>query len=304
MANPSVGFPGAATLEWVAGAAGGGKVVGGRRMTGGLTSSIHRLTVADRSGMRRHVVLRRWIGQDLDSGRGNVELEGRVLDHLSRSGFPAPALLGISDGSETDGVAALLMTRVPGRVFLTPRDPANWLAQIAALLPRVHALDPPEGVPVYEPKARAEARPTPEWVSRPDVWNAAQSVLMEAPPESPRSFVHADFQHFNMLWQREKLTGIVDWTWPGLAPPDSDVGHCRLNLAVLHSADWAEQFRLAYEAEAGRKVDPWFDLRGLMGFSTDWQGFIPIQVGGRAPLDVDGMPRRVEELIASVLKRL
>ncbi len=29
------------------------------------------------------------------------------------------------------------------------------------------------------------------------------------------------------------------------------MGHCRLNLAVLYSANWAERFRLAYEAETG-----------------------------------------------------
>jgi hypothetical protein len=30
-----------------------------------------------------------------------------------------------------------------------------------------------------------------------------------------------------------------------------------INLAVVFGADWAERLRLAYEAEAGRAVDPW-----------------------------------------------
>jgi hypothetical protein len=46
-------------------------------------------------------------------------------------------------------------------------------------------------------------------------------------------------------------------------PPDLDVGHCRLNLAVLFGADRAEKFRLAYDAEADRAVDPWGDLHAL-----------------------------------------
>ena len=225
-----------------------------------------------------------------------------MLDALTQRRFPAPAPIAVSDGSETEGVAAVLMTRVPGRVFLTPREPDHWLRQMAELLPRLHALDieaPPGHAPVAQEPVTA-----PEWIRRKDAWDAAQALLAEAPPRSPRCFVHMDFQHFNMLWQRERLTGVVDWTWPKMAAPDLDVGHCRLNLAVLHSADWAERFRIAYEAAAGRKVEPWFDLKRILGFSRDWQKFIPLQVAGRAVVDIAGMPGRVEDLIASVVRRL
>ena len=189
-------------------------------------------------------------------------------------------------------------------MLLTPSDPAAWLRQMAELLPRVHALDVRAALDRYEPRARAEPVPAPEWVTRKGVWDAAQEVLMQPPPVRPRCFTHADYQHFNMLWRREKLTGIVDWTWPGFGPPDFDVGHCRLNLAVLHSPDWAEEFRLAYEAAAGRAVEPWFDLYRLCAFSSEWPGFIPLQAGGRARVDTAGMPARVEELISRVLKRM
>ena len=302
MRDASVRFPGPATLQWVAQTAGGIHVVGGRRMTGGLTSSVHRLTVADRNGARRHLVLRRWVQQELATGQRLAVEEVRVLEALSGQGFPAPGPVGLSDGSETDGVAAVLMTRVPGRLSLTPGDPDSWLKQMAELAPRLHAL----GVvaPPVKPPAARPPLPKPDWIKRRDIWDAAQKVLAGPPPMSPHCFIHTDFQHFNMLWRRDRLTGIVDWTWPKLGPPDFDVGHCRLNLAVLHSAEWAEKFRMAYEANAGRKVEPWYDLHRLTAFSTDWQGFIPLQVAGRAQVDIAGMPGRVEELIASVLKRV
>ena len=157
----------------------------------------------------------------------------------------------------------------------------------------------------WEPTA-LEPRPAPEWIS-PAIWDAAQAVLGQPPPaptESPRCFVHTDYQHFNLLWEHERLTGIVDWVSPKIGPPDIDVGHCRLNLAVLFSPDWAERFRLAYEAEAGRVVHPWFDLFRLTRFSSHWQEFIPVQVGGRAPVDTAGMPQRVEDVIVATLGRV
>ena len=47
------------TLDWVARAVGkGARVVVGRRLTGGITSSMHRLTVETRTGVRQQVVLR------------------------------------------------------------------------------------------------------------------------------------------------------------------------------------------------------------------------------------------------------
>ena len=87
-------------------------------------------------------------------------------------------------------------------------------------------------------------------------------------------------------------------------PADFDIGHCRLNLAVLFGADWAERFRLAYEAEAGRAVDPWWDLYAVTAYSDAWRRVITLQVADRAPVDTAGMTARVEELLDATLGRL
>jgi aminoglycoside phosphotransferase (APT) family kinase protein len=113
---------------------------------------------------------------------------------------------------------------------------------------------------------------------------------------------HGDYQHFNLLWSRERLTGIVDWSGIWLGPPEVDVCHCRLNLAVLYSAEVAEEFRAIYEAEAGRAVDPWHDVHRLGVYGKEWPRFIPIQVHGRAPVR-RGMTARVEDLLRRALNR-
>jgi hypothetical protein len=97
---------------------------------------------------------------------------------------------------------------------------------------------------------------------------------------------------------------VVDWSVASCGPPEVDVGHCRLNLAVLYSADRAERFRLAYEAETGRSTDPWWDLLALAVYGDAWRRFIPIQASGRVAVDAAGMTARVEDLIESVLRRL
>ena len=131
-----------------------------------------------------------------------------------------------------------------------------------------------------------------------------RGAAVAAAGQRPPCFIHRDFQHFNLLWAGGRLTGVVDWSVASSGPPEVDVGHCRLNLAVLFSPDWAERFRLAYEAQTGRRTDPWWDLLALAAYHDSWRRFIPIQVGGRVPVDADGMAARVEDLIESVLGRL
>ena len=57
-------------------------------------------------------------------------------------------------------------------------------------------------------------------------------------------------------------------------------------------------------AEAGRTVDPWWDVHSLLSFGPFWKDFLPIQIDGHAPLDVDGMTGRMEEVLERVLRRV
>lgn len=298
-------FPDAQTLDWVARALGpGARVVGGRRLSGGITSSIHRLAVETSRGTRTQVVLRRWTpshpDRTTDAAR-LVEREGRVLRGLELTDIPAPRVLAADPTGESSGVPALLMTRVPGRMDLTPADPQSWLGQIAGMAARIHELH----VDAEPHEWMQREVPVPPWASRPGHWHAAADVLRGAAPAYDVRFMHGDYQHFNLLWRRGRLTGVVDWTGAFRGPADIDVGHCRLNLAVLYSAERAAEFLASYEADAGRRVDPYWDiLCATAPAFSDWATFIPIQVGRRARFDSAGIHRRVEDLLAAALRRI
>jgi aminoglycoside phosphotransferase (APT) family kinase protein len=287
---------------WVERALGrGSRVVASRRMTGGVTSAVHRLTV-ERGGTRAFVVLRQY-EHALPHFADLVEREVAILRGVNAAGLPAPSLLAFSAGSgEAGGRPSVLMSRLGGHLYLTPADPGEWLGQMAAMVARIHSA--PVAAPDYEPWIDPAKLAAPGSATRPDVWRAAIKVL-QSPPPGQRSacFIHRDFQHFNLLWARGRLTGVVDWSVASSGPPEVDVGHCRLNLAVLFSPEWAERFRLAYEAETGRRTDPWRDLLALAVYGDAWRRFIPIQAGGRVPVDAVGMTARVEDLIESVLGR-
>jgi aminoglycoside phosphotransferase (APT) family kinase protein len=291
--------PPAETLAWVERTIGpGARVVGWRRLTGGLTSWVHRLTV-EQNGRRGPFVLRRW-GEHEAFSIGAVASETAVLTALERSDVPAPRVIGSTTDAAHAG-PAVLMTRVPGHVHLMPADRERWLQQMARTLTRIHALD-------------IDARPFESWLdpgrlpqipdaSRPDIWREAIALVAGERPPTHMCFIHRDYQHFNLLWSRERLTGVVDWAGASVGPADVDVGHCRLNLTLLFSADVADRFRQMYEAEAGRKVDVWWDVHSLLSFGPAWKNFLPIQIDGRAPLEVDGMTSRMEDVLERTLRR-
>src|SRR5262245_44540903 len=278
------------------------RVVGWKRLTGGLTSVVHALTV-ELNGRRDQYVLRWWMPE---SGweqwiRRASSLEPMVLAKLERSDIPAPRLIA-SLGDAAPGGPAVLMTRLPGKVHLMPRDREGWLRQMAQMLMRIHALGI-DGSPFESWLDRSQLTPPPD-ASRPEVWREAIALVAGERAPTRTCFLHRDYQHFNLLWSRERLTGVVDWIEASVGPPEIDVGHCRLNLTVLFSADVADRFRKMYEAESGDRVDAWWDVQALLSYGASWKQFLPIQIDGRAPLDVDGMTGRMEEVLERSLRRL
>ena len=295
--------PPARLLGWVEQTLGSGvRVLGWKRLTGGLTSIVHLLTV-ERNGSREEYVLRWWApDNDWEQWIARaVPLETAVLTRLEGSEIPAPRLVASIIDAALGG-PAVLMTRLPGRVLLMPPDRDRWLRQMAQMLVRIHALDI-DGKPFESWLDRRQLTPPPD-ASRPDVWTEAIALVAEERAPTRTCFLHHDYQHFNMLWFRNRLTGVVDWIDACTGPPEVDVGHCRLNLTVLFSAAVADRFREIYEAESGHRVDAWWDVHALLSYGPSWKHFLPIQIDGRAPLDVEGMTGRMEEVLARALRRL
>lgn len=322
---PTVEFdrrrPSRQTFDWIERAT-AARVVAWRRMTGGASSSaVHRLTI-DHGQYRQILVLRQYEDADSDMA-AIVQHEVETLRAVHDAGLPVPELIAAdAAGREADGHPALLMTRLPGRLDLTPADPDSWVRQIAAMAVRIHDAQVVAGP--FEARIDAPAFTTHGWSQKtrsmvpvssgtptvpasatdPALWRTAFDILRHQAPEPATCFLHRDFQHFNLLWQRGRLTGVVDWVRSCNGPADFDIGHCRLNLAVLFGPGQAEQFRRAYEAEAGRSVDPWWDLYALTAYCDEWHSLIPLMVAGCAPVDTAGMTSRVEDLLKTTVGRL
>jgi aminoglycoside phosphotransferase len=187
--------PSEETLAWVAASMGrGSRVVGYRRLTGGVCSAVNRVTV-ERGGVRTFVVLRQY-----PAGFGEEEsLEKEIanLGVVAGSGLPVPSILAADvAGASTGGAPSLLMTRLPGHVHLDPAEPRTWLTGIAEIAVSLHSLDLP--APMFRAWTDSWITPldrlqVPVDAQKPAVWKAAFGVIAEPPPKDTAVFLHCDF---------------------------------------------------------------------------------------------------------------
>ena len=301
--RPPVIAPSDAALNWVARSiAPEAKVSSVRRLTGGITSAMHAISITDAQGRHHRCVLRRWVDEHGNDGPNRVLREARILESLEGTDIPAPRLLGTDADGDECGEPALLMSLRDGSIELTPKNSLDWVTQIASMLVRIH--DTAIEAPVAESWLNRERLIVPQWSQRPDLWREAFSLMDESPPISTPCFIHHDFQQFNLLWQRGKLTSVVDWVFGSLGSPGIDVGHTRLNFSVVYSSELAQQFLDLYESLSGRTVEPWWDVEGLLKYLPGWGGFVQQQAGRRLTVDFEGMHARVEETLSLALRRV
>jgi aminoglycoside phosphotransferase (APT) family kinase protein len=75
----------------------------------------------------------------------------------------------------------------------------------------------------------------------------------------PPVLIHGDYWPGNTIWQRGKITGIVDWGTAALGDPRIDIAECRMVNVFNASIDAAERFTEDYERLSGRALaDIWF----------------------------------------------
>jgi aminoglycoside phosphotransferase (APT) family kinase protein len=209
-----------------------------RPLAGGTHAATHLLRMANPA---RDLVLRRFPPGDAAAG-----LEAAALTALDGLDDWAPRLIDVDPSGEHVGEPATLITRVAGRSDIIPADPHAAAAELARALARVHAtpvdrLDSfRDGVAV----AIHETGPTRSTLV-PDEDRLARQ---------PSVLTHFDYWSGNVLWQRDRISGVIDWAGAARAPRGFDVSWCRLDLVLLHDHSVADSFLGAYQRAAGLVV--------------------------------------------------
>jgi len=285
------------------------------RLVGGVTSDMYLCTMADwrgiqggddRTGLGK-VVFRRLANSDGTAWDPEMaEYEAWALRTAEKAGVVTPHLIA-TNGSTDDGLYPMtLMSCVPGNVVLVPEDMDKWLREMAKAMYAIHQL-PADDAPYNYFPYYGEGQPVlPEWSERPDAWQRAIDIALGQAPPQPMHFIHRDFHPCNVLFEGDRLSGVVDWTNSCRGMAGGDVAHCRWNLALLHGIDVADRFIEMYQEFAGQdwKYDPYFDIVEL----CEKLGWVPNVYPGWPALGVTDlndalMMQRTEAMLLSALAR-
>lgn len=264
--------PSRAALETVAQAIQPGSRVGEvKRLRGGISSGMHAVTLLGPGEARKRIVVRRYGDWWHEHNRSVVKREWTVLTALARAGAPAPRPLWLDEAGDTFGRMTMVTTCLPGRGLLAPRDLGSYVRQLAGAIFQVHQTPLTATERVLLPDQHADLlklldrNAPPErlarWPLGAGVWRALKHCPLPK-SSAPGSLLHGDFWPGNTVWQRGKLTGVVDWEQPRIGNPAQDVGYCQVDLTHLFGLEAAQAFREAYEAAAGHPLPdlPFWEL--------------------------------------------
>jgi len=294
------------TRDWIE-AATGARVTGITRIRTATSCLLHDVEIRSK-GDTTHLVLRRFNDQQWVKREPDIALrEATSLQHAVRAGLPAPALIAVDAHGDRCGVPAPLVARLPGEVVLSPADTTRWLSELAAAAARVHRVDAGGFRWKYRRYNDRETLTIPSWSEQPEVWKKAIAVVNGPAPSYPEVFVHRDFHPSNVLWQGDRVSGVVDWVNGCRGPAGIDVAWCRHNLANLHGVAVADAFLEAYVKAAGSefKYDPYWDLMSVVellpGPPSMYEGW---SAAAFPRISNAVMRERVDAYVASVVARL
>lgn len=130
-------------------------------------------------------------------------------------------------------------------------------------------------LPAYRSYGIPDRAAPPAFTQRPELWKRAIEIFKgPAPIGEGACFIHRDFHPGNVLWRRQRPSGVVDWLHGCWGPPTADVGHCRWNIWAMHGRNAADEFLAEYRrlVPEAPPYDRYWDLAAALGGHSELDG--------------------------------
>jgi len=157
-----------------------------------------------------------------------------LMAHLARHGIPCPApIADLSDRylQSLKGKPAALVSRLPGKSI--ERPDAAACGELGALLARMHLAARSYGAYLENPRGpkwwRVAAREVKDFLDKDKYELLEREIEFQAQhrfPDLPRGPVHADLFRDNALFERGRISGVIDFYFAGVDCLLYDVAVC------------------------------------------------------------------------------
>jgi len=235
-----------------------------QKLKGSTSSSLYKLNlVSGKSMILRIYDQLDWVEREPDLARHEAE----SLIHTQKLLYKSPELIAYDEKGLVIGMPLLLMSYLEGVVELQSKSMKAYLNNLAKALVSIHRLEIDSFNHIYEPYVKNIEKP--KWIKDNSLWEKLISLLSQKEPKEKLTFIHRDFHPTNVLWEENEVSGIVDWVNACLGPAGIDIGHCRLNLALLYGVEEANYFLRSYQNYEKNRTrnQTYWDLRAIIDFN-------------------------------------
>jgi aminoglycoside phosphotransferase (APT) family kinase protein len=237
-----------------------------RKLKGSTTSTLHHISLKSNQVTKKLVVRqfdnKEWVVKEPDVAHHEAD-SLRMAEKVS---IQTPEIIAFDETGEDCGIPVVLMTMLEGFVDLKPKNMSKWLDSLAESLVKIHAVEAADFAWEYFTYNDIPSLEVPSWSNVPKSWEKAIEIVKGPQPTYKKCFIHRDFHPTNVLWKDGAVSGVVDWVNACRGPVGIDVGHCRLNLAMLYGVETADAFLTAYEQNQDHTFtyDPYWDFLSLI----------------------------------------
>ncbi|WNB90190.1 aminoglycoside phosphotransferase family protein [Bacillus sp. NEB1478] len=236
---------------------------------------------------KKKAVIRFYTNHDWNNREPDLaKHEAFSLQTAEESCINTPSLFAYTYNNDITQYPAVLMSYLPGEIILPKNDKSQWLKELANLLADFHRTASHKPFPwSYYPYNKIDSITIPSWSRHTNEFKETLELVKSYTPHFNSGFIHRDFHPVNVMWENGKATGIVDWPNACYGPKEVDIGHCRLNLALLYGVDEAALF-LNYYKESSQIEIPdqsYWDFITLLDSLPDpgvYEPWVDFGIGG------------------------
>jgi aminoglycoside phosphotransferase (APT) family kinase protein len=240
----------------------GGRITSIKRLRGGISCGMHGVNIAEASGTKMRVVVRRYDDDRSKRGPLVAREEFQTLAALEMAGIPAPRPIWLDATGYVFGVPTIVESWLPGSANLAPGNISAYIDRLAEALANLHqAHFNPSGKAHLKKKSDELAGDVKKetfitkCLEHPHGEQILTTLHESFPPMNTPTLIHNDFWPGNTVWSRGKFVGITDWEYPVLSQPDFDIAYCRMDLTFIFGSTAADRFRSHYERVTGAHLD-------------------------------------------------
>ena len=240
----------------------GSRLIAAQPLTGGLSAGITGITVERPDGEREELVLRIQARRSFEFDPAATGRMHHTLLTLSPILPFVPEPVWLDADGDLFGTPCLVMRRLPGKPVCVQDFGSVYAVKAAARLAAIHAAGAAAGdlsfLPEFNRWVEWELEHPPEQPDGPLQEARIRKILASAwPPDAVNRTVllHGDFWPGNLLWEDDRLTGVIDWEETALGDPLADLAIARLDTLFVFGRDSMDDFTRRYFA-AAPGVDP------------------------------------------------